>query len=604
MENQEATEAQRKEFQELSKELFGIYDNGNKDQLLHVGLKGVQQLTAKNSPNNVVSFMNNVAILQHRLNDSETSLKWYYKALNFCDQNKIEDAKSNTYLNMAALYFDLNQFEESIQLTNQANNIAVKFKNDRSIIRCLNNKSYLLYINKEFDQGIEVIEEAIQLCHNSNDEKDFDYASTLSTLYQEYGQLLQAINKTTEAKEAYLLSKKTIEQTPDWVDKYYQNTTLSKIYSGLAECALLENNFEEAKQIAEEGYQFNLENKTSNFQDYESAYILGRIYFKNEDYEKAIPYLTDAFLTNIQTIIDKSDIIIYLLQANLKLNNIEKANEYSDQLKNYWSQYIVEFKRIESEKYESRNRLKAVEDELKNKDLLLEEIKLINEDLEQFSRIAAHDLKEPIKTMASFIKILKGQSVNLNSEANESIDYIEKSADRILMLLNDLLLFSKITYSKMPYEFVNTDILVNQIVESLDDSIKRTNATITIEKLPFLNTIPGLFIILIQNLISNGIKFVPDGRDPQIKIFAEASDSEIAYFIKDNGIGIEEEDLEIIFNTFSRLNSASKFEGTGLGLATCSKIIKHLKGKIKVRSKINEGTTFIVTFPLNAGNNA
>jgi light-regulated signal transduction histidine kinase (bacteriophytochrome) len=149
------------------------------------------------------------------------------------------------------------------------------------------------------------------------------------------------------------------------------------------------------------------------------------------------------------------------------------------------------------------------------------------------------------------------------------------------------------------------NILIKDILEELEDEIKEKNAKIIVDKIPLLHIHPGLISVLFRNLIGNALKFTIEDVSPVINIHAEVSPYQNGHadeficqiFIRDNGIGFDQELAEKIFGMFKRLHAESHVNGTGLGLALCRKIAEHHKGSITARSQVNEGTTFILSLP-------
>jgi signal transduction histidine kinase len=149
------------------------------------------------------------------------------------------------------------------------------------------------------------------------------------------------------------------------------------------------------------------------------------------------------------------------------------------------------------------------------------------------------------------------------------------------------------------------NILINDVLEEFDDEIKEKNAKVIVDKIPLLHVHPGLITVLFRNLIGNALKFTRENVCPVINIHAEVSPYQngqsdefiCQIFIRDNGIGFDQQFAEKVFGMFTRLHPETQVKGTGLGLALCRKIAEHHKGSIAARSLVNEGTTFILSLP-------
>jgi len=216
----------------------------------------------------------------------------------------------------------------------------------------------------------------------------------------------------------------------------------------------------------------------------------------------------------------------------------------------------------------------------------LKELENKNKELEQFAYVAAHDLREPLQTIEGFSKILssKYKSV-IDEKGQELLSYLGEASIRMKNQINGLLTYSKIGRSGHLQE-VDMNKLIKDIRSDFSFEIQESKAKIIFNQLPILKGYPVELRMLFQNIFSNAIKFKRKTIDPIINVKCQK------FSIIDNGIGIAEENIQKIFDMFTRLNSSREFKGTGIGLAQCKKIINLHGGAITVHSKLNEGTTF------------
>lgn len=231
-----------------------------------------------------------------------------------------------------------------------------------------------------------------------------------------------------------------------------------------------------------------------------------------------------------------------------------------------------------------------------------------NKEMEQFAYIASHDLQEPLNTITSFIQLIDEQYKDSMDEiGQQSIIYIGQASTRMKLLITSLLEYSRLG-KIVELEAVDSyDVLVN-LQKDLKELINQSNAKFSIGKLPEVYANKIELRLLFQNLISNGIKFMPNNRIPKIeitceKIYEELETNKKAGFwkfkITDNGIGIKEKHRQKIFAIFQRLHTSEEYKGTGIGLAHCKKIVESLGGQIGVTSKENIGSTFWFTIPVH-----
>ena len=227
-----------------------------------------------------------------------------------------------------------------------------------------------------------------------------------------------------------------------------------------------------------------------------------------------------------------------------------------------------------------------------------EQLRQVNEELRQFAFITSHDLKEPLRMIGSFTQIIENQYFEkLGKESEVYFKFIKEGVGRMSALLDALLQYATIGKNQIELEPVDIGEIVRMARANLKINIEETDANILCVDMPTLPSVQSLLIQLFQNLIGNAIKFRrPSGR-PIILISAEEKTDHWVFNVEDNGIGIENNDIERIFTIFQRLHKRSEYEGTGIGLAICSKIVTQLGGRIWVESVKGQGSTFSFTLP-------
>lgn len=227
-----------------------------------------------------------------------------------------------------------------------------------------------------------------------------------------------------------------------------------------------------------------------------------------------------------------------------------------------------------------------------------EELARSNKDLEQFATVASHDLQEPLRMVSSYTQLLaKRYKGKLDQDAEDFINYAVDGASRMQKLINDLLDYSRVSSRGKTPELVDTDLLLKQALDNLRFLISETSAQITHGLLPKVMADGAQLTQVFQNLINNAIKFRGD-RIPEISISAVEKENEWIFSVKDNGIGIEKEFFDRIFVIFQRLHTRKYYEGNGIGLAICKKIVERHKGRIWVDSEAGKGTEFHFTIPI------
>jgi two-component system, LuxR family, sensor kinase FixL len=253
-------------------------------------------------------------------------------------------------------------------------------------------------------------------------------------------------------------------------------------------------------------------------------------------------------------------------------------------------------------------RRKAEEDLARKAD----ELARSNAELEQFAFVASHDLQEPLRKIQAFGDRVKTKCEKIDlGEAGDYLNRMQNAAARMQTLINDLLAFSRVIRSSQPFVPVDLNAVTKEVLNDLEVRIEKNGARVEVGELPSINGDPTQMRQLMQNLLSNALKFQPAGKQPVVtissRIISGATGSETAaapdvnplweVSVRDNGIGFDEKHLEKIFAVFQRLHGRTEYEGTGIGLAVCRRILERHGGSITAHSQPGTGATFVFTVP-------
>jgi PAS domain S-box-containing protein len=240
-----------------------------------------------------------------------------------------------------------------------------------------------------------------------------------------------------------------------------------------------------------------------------------------------------------------------------------------------------------------------------------------NQELQEFAYVASHDLQEPLRKIQAFGNLLQEEYGEAINGGKAYLDRMRNAAARMQVLINDLLVFSRVTTKAQPFTSVNLKLVAIEVVDDLEAKIQATHGTVEVGELPTIDADPLQMRQMLQNLISNALKFQRRDIPPVVKIRADmvsigeepgdlqtetggpekADQLYCRLFVEDNGIGFDEKYLDRIFTVFQRLHGRSDYEGTGIGLAVVRKIVERHGGTITARSTPGQGSTFIVTLP-------
>lgn len=258
---------------------------------------------------------------------------------------------------------------------------------------------------------------------------------------------------------------------------------------------------------------------------------------------------------------------------------------------------------------EEINERKRAEEELK---LFTAKLEQSNRELQDFAFVASHDLQEPLRKVQSFGERLKATCRDeLSEKGRDYLERMQSAAERMQILIKDLLTFSRVTSKAQPFVEVDLQVVAKEVLSDLETTIERLNARVELSELPMIEADPLQMRQLLQNLIGNGLKFHKKDQAPVVKIYSEtinklhrvltgkfSNQGLCKVVVEDNGIGFDDKYSDRIFAVFHRLHGRSEYEGTGVGLAVCRKIVERHGGTITAESAPGKGAKFIVTIPL------
>lgn len=427
--------------------------------------------------------------------------------------------------------------------------------------------------------------------------------------------LLNHLNKFTSVVKEILARRSGSDKVP--LEGGNWGSTLGKIFD--RSYASLKDKFEKQLHFNEklmgmlpaDIYLTDLSVKSIRFYNMN---ILNRLGFTQKDFENRDKEILPNF-------VHPDDLErVYEINREISTNREDKFFNFEYRVKDkagnwYWlhSREIV-FKRNE-EGFVTHvlgvtydiSQLKKVEKELAEKNENLEEMVAVrtfelqqsNEDLERFAYIASHDLQEPLRMVISYLQLLKRRSIDkFDKEQLDYLNFAEEGAQRMNMLMQNLLEYSRLASQEINVKEVDLNVVMSDVLLKLSTLITRTQAIIEVTKLPTIFCHESHITQVFQNLITNGIKF-QDEKIPEITITYQEETLRYVFAVKDNGIGIEEGFIDQIFQVFKRLNSRQKYQGSGVGLSICKRIVTTHLGEIWLDSSPNKGTTVFFSISKN-----
>ncbi len=294
------------------------------------------------------------------------------------------------------------------------------------------------------------------------------------------------------------------------------------------------------------------------------------------------------------------DTVVEVLREGRKLDTIELTFQRADGKTVYLSLCVSPIKNEKGEVVNGAAIFRDITESKEAQKQLLrtsEQLSKSNKELEEFAWVAAHDLKEPVRTMATYSKLLGQEYADrLEESGRQYLSFINTSAAKAMARIDDVLEFSAVGKGKLALQPIDLNLLVESVIQDLRLAIDEAHATINFENLPLIQGKSEYISSLFQNILSNAIKY--RGKEaPVINVSASREGDFWCLAVSDNGIGFDMQQANKIFQMFQRLHHEDEYPGSGLGLAMCKKIVELHGGKIWAESKEGQGATFLFTLP-------
>ena len=559
----------------------------------------------------LITRINNYKVYTHtvfnRYNDALTDLKDSFR---FFEEVKPENpnyniVKIDLFISAGTLYISLHEYTEAITYFEQAAVTAVEINDEQEIIYAKNGLSQCYWAEEMFEEMLAINQELLDFCTNRDPNAD-DYYYHIAYCKANMGVAYGDLGKNDLERQTMEAVELILQEHRD-VNLYINNA------NNLMDAYNKSLDIESAKPLME---------RTTSYLPDELPLELKAIYelmkgnfcfltqaYENamEHYQNVIDYETAGRLTKY------ADIALNkLLESCIELERFDTSKKYlklyKKTLKEHYKisrgeamarqEALFKFKVLQEE---SRHNKELFEREKIAKEKIEQEkqrVQLLNQELEAFTRMVAHDLKSPLRSINGFMSILKRRmGAKLSSEETELIELVVSSTTQMDRLLYKLLEYARLDNSTINFSPVNLGDLMEEVSRVLHHEITSSNTEIIIaSSLPTIQGEPNYLLILFQNLVSNAMKFIPKERKPRILIKSIVKENSTIIDISDNGIGISKDKWGNVFETFTRLNSQAEYKGTGLGLATCKKVMDLHESTIKVNTSTEAGTTFRLEF--------
>jgi signal transduction histidine kinase/Tfp pilus assembly protein PilF len=528
----------------------------------------------------------------------EKSLEFYLKAKSIVDDLQNEKFNYSCSAALGSVHEKLKNNEESLKYNMLSLKLAEKQEYKTGIAYSKGNIAMNYLTQGDFSKAEKYLKESIVLKHELGDRYGtIGNGIDLSQLYIRWEKpkmaipilekaLDLAINVESKNRQSDIY--KSLSSVYDQLDQPVKSHFYMKEYVALKDSLLNEKTLEEMGQ-SQKRYEVQTKEHEIELLKKENQ-ILG----KDKEIQQLQIYI--AFI-----------VIIAFLFAGWWIRNRMKLQQKTNQL--------LEEK---NEEIKVQNlELQSAQEQLINANTLLEENNLLlgekneeikvtnkqlehsNEDLQQFAYVASHDLKEPLRMINSYTKLIeKRYNHLLDDTGKEFMYFVINGVKRMETLLDDLLDFSKAGTQEAPKEAISIGSVMVLVEANLRHRFELLNAKMIVknENFPSVRVHRTQLLQLLQNLVSNGVKFKGD-QDPVVIVSSEKKENGYVISVKDNGIGISDENKKKVFEMFKRLHTRDEYEGTGIGLATCKRIVSSWGGDIWVESEVGQGSTFFFSIP-------
>ncbi|MEZ4956702.1 MAG: tetratricopeptide repeat protein [Saprospiraceae bacterium] len=547
---------------------------GNNELAYEFHLSGLHIYEEKKDSVNIGRTLYNIGSIFFYQDNYEMALEYYQKTLDLCTRAKLERHIFSCLSAIGGTYNRIHQTEKSIEYNLRAYELGKQLDVKSGLAYAAMNLGANYAAIDQMDSALLYYEEALALNRETNDawgecgtlrvigealikkgelDKSIEYLTAALEIGEKMGfrprliELHRTIAMYYEKKGDYKLTSEHLEKYANLKDSLANEASLQKMSDSKTRFEILQKE----KELALKDAEFYTQQRTFLLLGMGILSIILWLLYKQNQLKA------------------KNNLILEEKNKQIKKQNEELAQAYSQQ--------------------------KETNQKIKEQNKQLEQS---NIELKRFAYIASHDLKEPLRSIGSYANLLQRRYNNkLDSDADEFLNYITASTKRLYDLLNDVLHYSKLDFDHADVDLTDAKEALEIANENLKNKIIEKNAKISFGELPKITADKLHLVQLFQNLIDNSIKY-SEKTNPTVEIESSRKDGFYEFSIKDNGIGIEPPYQQKIFEMFKRLHNRDKYDGNGIGLAICKKIVQQYGGDIWVESMAGEGSTFYFTFPI------
>lgn len=581
---------------------------GNLDEALHYYKTASTVGEEMKHPAMIRNCLNNIGLILQRKGDYEASMKSFHKALEMTDEDKEPGMTSVIFNNIGIIHYHEGRYAKAKEYFEYSLKIERETKNDLGISMALTNIGEQYRALDQNAKALIYYKEALDISKRIGDKVgEAILLSNMGELHYENG-LLD-------------LSEELYPQALDLASEVGDKGTMCLVLNNMAKLQQKRNHFQSSIKYAQEGLLLarQMGDKKQVTDIFET---LTKSYVGIKDFESAYKYqsLFNQAKDSLFSAEKSKQILELSTQYETKRKETENRLLKEQQAKN---EAIIQRRTIvgmtvaitlllmciiatilfRNNRQKKKHNLQ-LENEVANRTSDLEEsnakLRNSNKELERFAYIASHDLKEPLRNIMSFTRLVERKlppEAKENEDVKEYMSHIVNNTKQMHQLIEDVLEYSRIDNAKPESEIMDVNDIIKSVINVLSSTLKERNVKVNIGKLPKVKANASQLFLVLKNLVENGIKY-NENEHPVISVFSVQNDQMHEISVMDNGIGIEEKYFKRIFGMFKRLHNREEYQGSGLGLSICKKIVQHLGGDIWVESPTGEGSKFTFSLPV------